>query len=345
MTTGPLILLVDTCVWLDLATDYRQRPTLAALESLIEIDAIRLAVPEQVKVEFAANKERVVADNAKKLSGVLKRAKGAISELGGERKSDTLEVLDDIDHRMMTMGEAANGTIRRIEQLLSLRQSLEASESVIARAGRRALGRKAPFHKGRNSMADAVLIELYADAVGEADADENLAFVTHNKHDFSYMGVDERQPHPDIAALFDGSRSTYSLALAEMLKCVDPEALEEATWEFEYEQEPRRLGELLEAENLLFRQVWYNRHWNLRSRIDAGEIRLVSEEQLSRSPYRQDECLDTVWAGALAAAERTEEEVGLDNLGPWDDFEWGMLNGKLSAIRWALGAEWDFLDT
>jgi hypothetical protein len=40
--------------------------------------------------------------------------------------------------------------------------------------------------------------------------------------------------------------------------------------------------------------------------------------------------IDTVWEGALAAAKRIEEEVGLENLGPWSDFEWGMINGKLS---------------
>ncbi|MCM2482462.1 MULTISPECIES: hypothetical protein [Burkholderia] len=49
--------------------------------------------------------------------------------------------------------------------------------------------------------------------------------------------------------------------------------------------------------------------------------------------------------GALEAAKRTEDEVGVDNLGPWSDFEWGMLNGKLSALRWILGDEWDMLDT
>jgi hypothetical protein len=52
-----------------------------------------------------------------------------------------------------------------------------------------------------------------------------------------------------------------------------------------------------------------------------------------------------VWDRAEFNARRLEEKHGIDVLGPWNDFEWGMVNGKLSALRWVLGDEWDMLDT
>jgi hypothetical protein len=63
------------------------------------------------------------------------------------------------------------------------------------------------------------------------------------------------------------------------------------------------------------------------------------------TPNLPHQTLDTVWAKALEAAKKAEDEVGPENVGPWDDFEFGMLNGKLSALRWVLGDDWDMLDT
>jgi len=260
---------------------------------------------------------------------------------------EVLASLDDVDHRITILGEAVNEGIQRIETIFARTEVIETTDAVKLRAAQRAVDKKAPFHKDKNSIGDAILIETYRDILAGRSNDSTYAFVTHNKHDFSNMVADERQPHPDLADLFADDKSIYALALGEVLNSYAPEWMEEVKWEFEYLEEPRLLSELAEAENLLFRQVWYNRHWNRRIAIERGKQKLVTKEEWDKAtPKRRHKMtVDTVWVAALAAAKKTEDEVGIENLGPWTDFEWGMLNGKLSALRWVMGSEWDFLDT
>jgi hypothetical protein len=115
--------------------------------------------------------------------------------------------------------------------------------------------------------------------------------------------------------------------------------------EQEWLGEPRRLTEIIDAIDELCTKVWYNRHQITRERIEDGTNTIVEKitfplKDQPRRPIQRD-----VWEGALKAAGKVEKKYGLKNLGPWDDFEWGMLNGKLSALRWVLGEEWDMLDT
>lgn len=102
----------------------------------------------------------------------------------------------------------------------------------------------------------------------------------------------------------------------------------ESFWD-ENSLEARTMDKIKYMANVFFDLIWYNRHLATKYRVEQG--------------------LDTVdpeiWARALAAEERIRQTYGEDNLGPYSDFEWGMLNGKLSALRWVMGSEWDFLDT
>jgi hypothetical protein len=113
--------------------------------------------------------------------------------------------------------------------------------------------------------------------------------------------------------------------------------MEEIKWEFEYQEEPRLLSEIMEAEHLMFRQVWYNplepAHRDRTRKVQGRHGGRV--EQAPQAP--SEDCRRYCLGRALAAAKRTEDEVGVENLGPWSDFEWGMLNGKLSALRWVMG--------
>lgn len=321
--------------------------TLDVLIDLIRDGEAELVVPQQTLDEFERNKGRIVKETSQGISAVFKRVSDAIREHGGEEGHDTLlKQLGDMDYRIGKQGEYANSNIDRIEKLLSDGAIVQTSDDVKIRVAQRGIDKLCPFHKNKNSMADAVLVEIYRDLLVSRDDEENLALVTHNKHEFSNMNADERAPHPDIAELFAPEGSTYAIALGEVLNAYAPEWMEELKWEFEYDEKPRSLSKILEAEHVLFRQIWYNRHRNLIYRVNSGEIEVVDElGKTEKSYYRQDQVTRGTLEAALAAGERTRKEVGEENLGPWDDFEWGMLNGKLSALRWVTGSEWDFLDT
>jgi hypothetical protein len=90
----------------------------------------------------------------------------------------------------------------------------------------------------------------------------------------------------------------------------------------------RSQGEVLAAESEFFDRVWYDRHL----------LTIALHEDGSRP-------LDpAILKVAKEAAERVRASRA--DLSPVkDDFEWGMWSGKLSALRWVLGDDWDNLDT
>ncbi|MUZ65419.1 PIN domain-containing protein [Agrobacterium vitis] len=342
-----LHLLIDTCIWLDLSKDYRSQPLISALKDLIAAGEVELIIPQIVVDEFLRNKSRVIAETQRSLQSHFRLVREAVNQFGADEiKAPTLQGLNEVDHKIATGSDSVLSVVDAIEKLLLAQTPIPTTDAVKGRVTERALANLAPYHRAKNSVGDAILVEIYADIVARSDIkDARFAFVTHNIKDFSEPNGDRRLPHPDLAPLFAPPKSTYWVSLLDTLKDIDPDLLADHDAEFNYSPQFRRLSEILEAEHLLFRQVWYNRHWNLRSEIEDGKHHVVPESEYSRSPYRQDETLDTVWAGALVAAKRTEDEIGIENLGPWDDFEWGMINGKLSALRWVTGDEWDMLDT
>ncbi len=88
---------------------------------------------------------------------------------------------------------------------------------------------------------------------------------------------------------------------------------------------------ILAVQNEFWEKVWWNRNQNRLYRIKTGEL-VPSDEQ------------QAILKSARRAARRIEKKYGGD-LG-WDDFEWGLLSGKLSALAWVMGAEWEeSLDT
>jgi hypothetical protein len=88
---------------------------------------------------------------------------------------------------------------------------------------------------------------------------------------------------------------------------------------------------LLKTYNEFWDKVWWNRHQAWRARVEAGE----QLSDVDRELYERAE----------EKAAEIAEQYGRDEL-VLDEFEWGMLNGRMSALAWVLGSEWNgSLDT
>jgi len=88
----------------------------------------------------------------------------------------------------------------------------------------------------------------------------------------------------------------------------------------------RTFKEVQAAEEEMFRKVWYERH------------RRYRDKYTGHTP-------EDIIVAAEKAARKVEKEFPEMLEAIHDPFECGMLNGKLSALRWVLGEEWDSLDT
>jgi hypothetical protein len=94
----------------------------------------------------------------------------------------------------------------------------------------------------------------------------------------------------------------------------------------------RSVKQILRAEQEFFERIWYDRS-------------LLGEQIDKKKKVKRPA---DIIKGMMAARKRIEAQYGgkkaLRNYYK-DDFEWGMMNGKLSALRWVLGDDWDMLDT
>ena len=166
-----------------------------------------------------------------------------------------------------------------------------------------------------------------------------FAFISYNTKDFSHQNENNKLPHPDIAECFSKIRSFYFINLGEALNLINPDYLDEFIDEDLSVDEARRMSEIIDDIDEMTTKVWYNRHQVTKQKIDKGIIKILDKNIYQTKDHETGQIKLDIWKLALKAAQEVEKELSLDELGPWDDFEWGMINGKLSALRWVLGEE------
>jgi len=338
-------LLIDTSVWLDLAKNIEGEKLIDLLSEFLSQNEVSLIVPEIIISEFNRNRDRVISNAGKSMSSHFTKVKEVIrNHSKGENKEQIINLLSDLNHKIPTFGESIVASLEKIENFFKKAEVLPLTDEIKLRAAQRAIDKKAPFHLSKNSIGDAIIIETYNEYVQKNIFQEfKLMFITHNIHDFSNQNGNQKMPHGDFKSIFDNNKSKYFINILEALREINPDLLEETEFFNNWEFEIRGYSEMLEVEKELEEKIWYNRHQNYAYQIETGKIKLISRKDFTIEKSKETIIKD-IWAGAKKSALKIEKKYGKGNL-IWDDFEWGMINGKLSAIRWVTGNEWDFLDT
>jgi hypothetical protein len=336
-------LLIDTCVWLDLAKSTKGENVIHILEQLVGENKIELILPEIVLTEFERNKDRTIARAKKSVSEHLKKVRELVFSYSDKDNRQTiLNELNNLDHLIPIKSDIATYSISRIETLFKQSVIIGLDDEIKLKATDRAIHKLAPFHLSKNSIGDAIIIESYAKYKREND-EENMAFITYNKNDFSLKNGNQKQPHEDIQEFFENSKSKYYISLIDCLNDIEPDFIEELGAFENWETEPRGITEIVDKLDEFDKKIWYNRHKIGEQKIENGEVQIIDYADFNLQSI-QNTIVKELWNSAKVNAKKIEDTYGKENL-EFDDFEWGMINGKLSALRWILGDEWDNLDT
>jgi hypothetical protein len=329
-----LHLLIDTSTWLDVCKRRDGQRWIVTLRVLSHQKLVNLLVPQVVCEEFRRNRAKVEKEMTQSITERFKHIKRDIDTYGGATQEQALELIEDLERHVPLIGAMTTRNFDDTQALLERGQACKPTAQEHAKVIERALSKRAPFHRSNNSVADALLIEMYASAMEGKDLESDPhAFVTSNKNDFSHPGGDDRAPHPDFEEIFSREGSSYGFRVEGLNKILIDhfvDEVEELSEDYDFVEEPRRLAEISEAERELRDRLWY--HSSLQHQYwlyDNG-----TREEVER-----------LIAIARPGRERIEAEFPESGqLGPFTEYQLGMLDGKLSALRWVLGSEWDFLD-
>ena len=107
----------------------------------------------------------------------------------------------------------------------------------------------------------------------------------------------------------------------------------ESLIEGELMEQRRCLPEILEKIDEFSDRIWYDRKLVMKANIEDGLEEKPSPE-LMKQIRKAMKSVEKKYGGKDAVRNYYHT-----------DFEWGMMNGKLSALRWVLGDEWDNLYT
>jgi PIN domain len=171
-------LLIDTSAWVDLATRRHGQKWIVPLRVLKFQGKLDLLVPSLIIEEFDRNRPQSESAVTTSVLDRLRWLRRELREYVGDKHEHVW--LAEIAQHILMVNATAPQNFREIDELLRGWTILEPAESEYWRAVQRGLNKQAPFTSDKNSVADALLIEIYTSQLSGVSSPDVYASVASN---------------------------------------------------------------------------------------------------------------------------------------------------------------------
>lgn len=163
-----LRLLVDTSVWLDVAQRRDGQTWIVPIRTFMHERHLQLLVPALVPEEFERNRPRAEDAVTARVRERFRLLRNDLESYADDERRG--QWLAELTHQIPLVSAMTVRNFSEISDLLRAGKRLEPTNQDRAQVVQRGLDKRAPLHLNKNSVADALLIEMFASAVRRSGA-------------------------------------------------------------------------------------------------------------------------------------------------------------------------------
>ena len=191
-----IYLALDTCVFAELLKNIEFNDILNQILYWHKSGMIDILVPDIVLEEWENNKDDFEKFRRNIIKQKLNNTKEILEIVKGDN-SELIKVLSEFDINNNVIED-----LNKIDSMLNTGINISISDAVKLKATDYAVNKKAPF-KGKNSMADALIVFSVIEYLENKSNRTDAIFVSHNTSDFSQSKSLKFQLHQDLKTEFE----------------------------------------------------------------------------------------------------------------------------------------------
>ena len=227
-----IYLIFDTNIWIYFAEG--QHPfVLNGILKKVKSGEIIVLVNEEIIKEWDRNKVKSLDKIKKELIKQIQYSKELSTTLTGQDSIDFKNLTDKISQKSTEFNQTIEERYKIVDDLIKKESTIvPIKDEHKLKVVEMALEQKAPFHKNKNSIADALILISSIDYLkkktinnatpGSIGANDSI-FISYNSEDFSKgtKGIDKNIIHPDLKSYLDTVGMVYERNFGKVINLTE----------------------------------------------------------------------------------------------------------------------------